>query len=103
MTPTMTTAFETLPAPLKRKIFSHVPLQDLPTCRLISSNISEFATERVFESVKLKVDYRSAQVFQEIARSDRLRRYVREVNVDTVLENGEYVCLLLPPSFRQKI
>ena len=89
----MAVQFDVLPGFLKREILAHVPPSDLPHCRLVSSSISEFATERVFRSVILKVDALSARAFEQIGRSDRLRKHVREVTVETNCENYEYVRL----------
>ena len=89
----MAANLEELPAPLKREILSYLLLVDLQNCRLVCSSFCELANEHAFYSLRLMIDSESSRIFDEIARSDRLRKHVRKVTIETALEDYEYVRL----------
>jgi hypothetical protein len=70
-----------LPDDVFRHIFSYLPQETLAQCRFVGRSVEPLARALLFRYVRLEVGC-NVDVFRNIARSDGLRPFVRELTVD---------------------
>ncbi|KAH7240732.1 uncharacterized protein BKA55DRAFT_542043 [Fusarium redolens] len=70
-----------LPAEILLLICSHISRQDQLRSRLVSRKLNYAATIHAFESLRLMPEGESSKHFKEIALSDTLRTFVKEVTI----------------------
>ncbi|CVL05027.1 uncharacterized protein FMAN_13010 [Fusarium mangiferae] len=77
-----------LPAEIVVMVCSCLGKQDQLNSRLVSGKLHYAATIQAFRSIRLKPDGDSPLQFRQIALSDKLRGFVKEVTIDTELDPG---------------
>ncbi|KAF4432584.1 hypothetical protein FACUT_8347 [Fusarium acutatum] len=77
-----------LPAEIVLMVCSYLCKQDHLRSRLVSSKLHYAATIQAFRSLRLKPDGDSPLQFRQVALSDNLRTFVKEVAIDTELDPG---------------
>ncbi|KAF5597826.1 hypothetical protein FPCIR_3402 [Fusarium pseudocircinatum] len=77
-----------LPTEIVLMVCSYLWKQDQLSSRLVSGKLHYAATIHAFRSLRLRPDRNSTLQFREIALSEKLRTFVKEVTIETELDPG---------------